>query len=252
MERAAGDLEALQGRLRHHFVDPSLLLTALAHRSWCAEHGGRPSNERLEFLGDAVLGLCVTDHIFRERPDLAEGQLAKIRSSAVSAGSLAAAARNLGLGDHLLLGRGEERSGGRDKQSILGDAFEAVVGALYLDGGMEVARRLVVDSLNDRIDQAARAPGFEDSKTTLQELTARCGWGSPSYRVEAHGPDHGREFTAEVVVDGDVRGHGSGTTKKQAEQQAARAACRSLGGMAAGHKAGSPSVLPKKDQVTHG
>ncbi len=252
MELAATDLDALQGRLHHRFDDPSLLERAMAHRSWCAEQGGQPSNERLEFLGDAVLGLCVTEHIFGECPDFAEGQLAKIRSSTVSGASLAAAARDLGLGDHLLLGRGEQRSGGRDKQSILGDAFEAVVGAVYLDGGMDAARRVVLDTLGDTIDRAALAPGVEDYKTRLQELVARGGRGAPSYRVQGRGPDHGREFTAVVLVDGDERGRGSGTTKKQAEQEAARVACQGFGGRSTATAAANPASLRRKGQVTHG
>ena len=165
-----GPPEPLATRLGHTFADPSLLTLALTHRSWCAEHVGDESNERLEFLGDSVLGLAVTDHLMSRLPDAAEGHLAKVRATVVSAPTLARIASTLGLGDDLRLGRGELLSGGRAKQSILADAFEAVLGAVYLDAGWEPARRLVLGLLLEHIDEAAAGPGGHDYKTRLQQL----------------------------------------------------------------------------------
>ena len=201
---------------------------ALTHRSWCAEHPDDPSNERLEFLGDAVLGLAVTGHIFAHYPDLPEGQLAKLRASVVNTGSLAAAAEELGLGAGLRLGKGEDLSGGRSKESILADAFEAVLGAVYLDAGWEAVRSLVLELLGPRIEQSAERPGRRDYKTRLQELTAQLDRGAPGYLIDGTGPDHAKRFVATVVVDGIAMGRGMGTSKKRAEQDAARAAWRSL------------------------
>lgn len=199
---------------------------ALTHRSWCAEHPGDPSNERLEFLGDAVLGLVVTDDLFRRFPDLPEGQLAKARAAVVSADALAAAGIDIGIGPDLRLGKGEDASGGREKASILADAVEAVIGAAYLDGGIEPVRRLVLDMLTDRIDTAARLPGSADFKTQLQEVTAQDGHGPPVYRLSESGPDHHKRFHATVLVGGVAQGTGDGTSKKEAEQRAAEAAYR--------------------------
>lgn len=215
-------------RLDHEFSDRRLLELALTHRSWCAENPGSVSNERLEFLGDAVLGLAVADHCYRAYAELPEGQLAKVRAEVVSASSLAAMARDLGLGQALRLGRGEVRSGGDDKTSILADAMEAVIGAVYLDGGWPAARALVVRHLGDRVDAAASGPGATDYKTRLQELAAREGSEPPRYEVAAHGPDHDKRFVAAVIVDDEVRGRGRGTSKKQAEQTAAREAWDAL------------------------
>jgi ribonuclease III len=209
--------------LRYEFVDEALLRRSLAHRSWCAEHG-EISNERLEFLGDAVLGLAVTNHIYRKYPDLPEGDLAKLRASVVNATSLAEVASEIGLGDRLLLGKGEAATGGREKPSILSDALEAVIGAVYLDGGWDPAEELVLRLLDERIADDALGPGGGDYKTRLQELVARRFEQLPSYRVRGDGPDHAKSFVAEVFIAGISRGMGEGRSKKQAEQAAARIA----------------------------
>jgi ribonuclease-3 len=220
----ADALSALAARLGHRFADPELLDRAMAHRSWCAETPGTPSNERLEFLGDAVLGLVVTDHVYRSYPDLPEGELAKVRASVVSAAALADVAAELDLGPALLLGKGEDASGGREKPSILADALEAVIGAVYLDAGWNGAAGVVLGLLGDRIAAAAAGPGGQDYKTRLQELSARSFDDVPSYLVVDEGPDHAKRFFATVVVGGEARGRGEGRSKKQAEQAAARCA----------------------------
>jgi ribonuclease-3 len=226
--RPARSFEEAVGRLaatvRHDFDDPDLLVLAVTHRSWCAEHPGDLPNERLEFLGDAVLGVVVTDHLFRTHPELPEGELAKARAWVVSAPSLAQVAAGLGLGEALRLGKGEHRSGGRAKPSILADAFEAVIGAIYLDGGLEAARRFVLDRLEERIDEAADGPGGHDHKTQLQELAARLWEELPVYELRDEGPDHDKRFYAVVRLAGVARGDGEGRSKKQAEQAAARMA----------------------------
>ena len=224
----AEDLGDLQDRLGHRFADLALLQLALTHRSWCAENAGHGSNERLEFLGDAVLGLVVTDHLYGRFPDLPEGELAKARAWIVSAASLAEVAAELGLGDVVLLGKGEHHSGGREKPSILADAMEAVLGAVYVDGGLEPARALVLDRLGDRIAEAADGPGGNDHKTRLQELGARRWEELPTYVVRDEGPDHDKRFFAEVRLADEVRGRGEGRSKKQAEQAAARDAWERL------------------------
>ncbi|HEX8580681.1 MAG TPA: ribonuclease III [Acidimicrobiales bacterium] len=223
--------EALHGlaeRLGRPFVDPDLLARALTHRSWCAEHAGFASNERLEFLGDAVLGLVVTDYVFNAYPDLPEGELAKVRASVVSAAALADIAIALRLGEALLLGKGEAASGGREKPSILADAMEAVIGAVYLDGGWAAARQLVLDLLGERITEASAGPGGQDYKTRLQELAARRMEVVPRYRVDDDGPDHAKRFYATVQLAGQEWGTGEGRSKKQAEQAAARSAWERL------------------------
>lgn len=193
-----------------------------------AETPGERSNERLEFLGDAVLGLVVTDHIFRTYPDLPEGELAKVRASVVSSEALAGVALDLGLGPALRLGKGEDASGGRAKPSILGDATEAVIGAVYLDGGWDAAVELVIGLVGDRIIDAAAGPGGHDYKTRLQELAARVHETLPVYDVTDEGPDHAKRFFAAVQV-GDRRfAGGEGRSKKQAEQAAARLAWEAL------------------------
>jgi ribonuclease III len=206
-----------------------LLELALTHRSWCAENAGERSNERLEFLGDAVLGLAVTDHIFDTHPDMPEGSLAKLRAGVVSAPTLAEIGAELDLGPALRLGKGEDASGGRTKRSILADAVEAVIGAVYLDGGPEVARRVVLDLLADRIAaEAAGGPGGTDHKTQLQELAARDFDELPCYELTDEGPDHEKRFYAEVRLAGRVVGTGEGRSKKLAEQAAAGAALAAL------------------------
>jgi ribonuclease III len=196
------------------------------HRSWCAEHPGHPSNERLEFLGDSVLGVVVTDHVYRTYADLAEGDLTEIRKTVVSSVALADVAGELRLGEHLLLGKGEELSGGRDKSSILADALEAIIGAVYLASGFEGARDLVLRILGPKL---ATAPlDGADHKSRLQELAAHRFGAAPRYAVEASGPDHARTFHVTVSIADTAYGRGEGRSKKQAEQAAARAACDEL------------------------
>ncbi|MFE0025713.1 ribonuclease III [Amycolatopsis sp. NPDC059021] len=224
-------------------LDPELLRLSLTHRSYAYENGGLPPNERLEFLGDAVLGLVVTDHLYTTHPELPEGQLAKLRASVVNMHALAGVARGLGeggLGAHLLLGKGEELTGGRDKASILADGLEAVIGAVYLQHGIEVARKLVHHLFDGLLAEAPRRGAGLDWKTSLQELTASAGFGVPEYRVEDTGPDHRKEFTATVLVGGRDYGRGTGSTKKEAEQKAAEMAWRALTDEIAAKQAGEP------------
>jgi len=217
-------MDALVGRFGFEFANPGLLVQALSHRSWCAEAGGIPSNERLEFLGDAVLGLVVAEHCYSAYPDMPEGALAKVRAAVVNTAVLAEVAHDLDLGAALLLGRGEDVSGGRAKASILANAVEAVIGAAYLDGGWDRAARLVLDLLDDRIATAAAGPGAQDFKTRLQEEVLRRSGELPRYDVEGTGPDHARRYRARVSVGGAERGTGEGRSKKDAEQAAARVA----------------------------
>jgi ribonuclease-3 len=225
---------ALEATLGVHFRDPTTLLRSLAHRSWCAEHGEAESNERLEFLGDSVLGLVVTHYVFLHFPHLPEGQLSEVRAGVVNARVLAEVADELDLGAHILLGKGEDAAGGRAKQSILADAFEAVVAAVYLDAGFPTARDLVLRCLQDRIAEAAAGPGGRDYKTRLQELTASRSLGRPRYLVRDEGPDHAKHFYATVLVGDEPYGEGEGRSKKQAEQAAAWIACSRLREEAAG------------------
>ncbi len=222
---------ALAERLGGSLRDLRLLDRALAHRSWCAEILGveqEESNERLEFLGDAVLGLVVADHLYRTYPALAEGQLAKTRASVIDAATLAEVAAELDLGAGLLLGKGEDASGGRRKASILADTMEAVIGAVYLDGGWDAASALVLRLLGPRLAEAAEGPGGHDYKTRLQELAARAHDQLPRYDVTFEGPDHARRFFATVHVGGSALGRGEGHSKKRAEQAAARSAWEEL------------------------
>jgi ribonuclease-3 len=218
----------LAARLGHELANPSLLQQALSHRSWCAEQGGLPSNERLEFLGDAVLGLVVAEYCYRRFAEMPEGELAKVRAAVVNARVLAEVADQLDLGQALLLGKGEEASGGRTKPSILADALEAVIGALYLEVGWTAAEHLILGHLGHRIERAAAEPDDFDQKGLLQELTVRQGEGIPRYVVTGTGPDHDRQFEASVFINGIQRGAGVGGTKKDAEQEAARRALSEL------------------------
>ena len=212
-------------------VDPELIERALTHRSYAYENGGLPTNERLEFLGDAVLGLIITDALYSGHPDLPEGQLAKLRASVVNMRALADVARRLGptgLGTYVRLGRGEEVTGGRDKASILADTLEALLGAVYVEHGLDVADT-VVHKLFDPVlaDAAQRGAGL-DWKTSLQELTASLSLGVPEYAVSEEGPDHAKSFTAVARVGGESFGSGAGRSKKEAEQKAAEAAWTAL------------------------
>lgn len=209
-------------------LDPELLVLSLTHRSFAHEAGGIPTNERLEFLGDTVLGLVVTERLYREQPDHPEGDLARMRAATVSQRALAGVARELDLGRYVLLGKGELATGGRDKDSILSDTLEAVIGAVYLTHGLEVSRGLVERLVGPTLARATDLGAGLDWKTSLQELVASLGLGVPQYVVTGTGPDHARTFTAEVVVADEVRGSGTGTAKKIAEQEAAEAAYRAL------------------------
>ena len=220
----------LENRLGYRFDEPGQLELAVTHRSWCAEHDGGPSNERLEFLGDAVLGLVVADFLYQRFPDLPEGQMAKTRAAVVNAATLTDLAVDIELGGHLRLGKGEEISGGRTKASIVSDALEAIIGAVYVDGGLESAREFVIAQLGDRIDEAASQPGARDYKTLLQESAVRDGLASPEYDVTQTGPHHDRLFRAAVRIGGDVCGTGEGTTIKQAQRRAARVAWEARSG----------------------
>lgn len=224
----SSERHSLAARLRWEVADEDLLLRSLSHRSWCAETPGAQSNERLEFLGDAVLGLVVTDYLFLTYPKLPEGELAKVRASVVNSAVLAELAAELDVGDALLLGKGEGQSGGREKPSILADAMEALIGALYLDRGWDAAATLVMRLLEERMGEAAAGPGGQDYKTRLQELCARQLDELPQYQVTDEGPDHAKMFDAVVFVAGVVRGSGQGRSKKQAEQAAARVAWQRL------------------------
>jgi ribonuclease-3 len=221
-------LARLEAALDHEFEQRDHLEHALVHRSFCAEHPEAESNERMEFLGDAVLGLSVTVHVFHAYPGLAEGELAKLRASVVNAEVLAELATEVDLGAALMLGKGEDASGGRAKSSILADAMEAIIAAVYLDGGWEAADALVLRLLGERIIDGASGPGGDDYKTRLQELAARQFDVLPRYQVRADGPDHSKRFFATVSIAGEARGEGEGRSKKQAEQAAARAAWQQL------------------------
>ena len=224
---AAASYDALEDRIGCT-VERGLLERALTHRSFAYEAGGLPTNERLEFLGDSVLGLVVTDTLYRIHPDLPEGQLAKLRSAVVNARALAEVARELDLGTYLRLGRGEETTGGRDKSSILADTVEAVIGAVYIDRGLDEADRLVHRLFDPLIAASASLGAGLDWKTSLQELTAASGLGVPEYVVTEDGPDHAKTFEAVARVAGVDRGAGFGRSKKEAEQEAASAAWQAL------------------------
>jgi ribonuclease-3 len=228
----------LEERLGHGFERPGLLQLALTHRSVSAEDPSREDNERMEFLGDTVLQLVVTDLLYHHYPDLAEGKLAKVRASLVSRPLLAEIARQLDLGPHLRLAAAEERTGGRSKDSILADALEAVIGAVYLDSGLEGAHRIVVALFGDHVAERAKSPGVRDYKTRLQEILARGGQ-QPIYQVVGEGPDHARTFSAVVSVGDRTLGTGEGRSKKQAEQDAAREAIEAISG--GSRRGGSPS-----------
>ena len=209
-------------------LDPELLVLALTHRSFAHEAGGIPTNERLEFLGDTVLGLVVTESLFRAHADEPEGALAKMRAATVSQRALAVVARDLDLGSYVLLGKGELATGGPEKDSILSDTLEALFGAIYLSHGLEVSRTVVERLVGPSLVAAAGLGAGLDWKTSLQELSAELDLGAPHYEVTGEGPDHARTFTAYAMIAGEVRGSGVGPAKKVAEQQAAEAAYLAL------------------------
>ena len=205
-------------------IEPELLRLALTHRSYAYENGGIGHNERLEFLGDSILGQAVTVMLYLENPDVDEGELAKRRASLVSSAALAEIAGNINLGRYLLLGRGEELTGGREKQSILADCVEAIIGAAYLSVGPDAATALVLRLIAPLLADPDRFGAAMDPKTSLQELSTRLGKGLPHYSVTDSGPDHSKRFTAQVAIAGETIASGDGTSKKQAEMAAALAA----------------------------
>jgi ribonuclease-3 len=220
-------------------LEAGLLEQALTHRSYAYEQGGLPTNERLEFLGDSVLGLVVTETLYRKHPDLSEGQLAKLRAAVVNMRALAEVGRDLKLGEFIRLGRGEESTGGRDKSSILADTVEAVIGAVYYEHGFDVSTEFVLRLVGNLITESEHLGAGLDWKTSLQELTAEHSLGVPDYEVSESGPDHAKIFTANAVVGGKVRGTGQGRSKKQAEAEAAESAWRTLRDLA-GEDTSSP------------
>ena len=220
--------EELRAALGDPTLDPELLELALTHRSYAYENGGLPTNERLEFLGDSVLGVVITETLYRTHPGLSEGRLAKLRAAVVNARALAEVARTIGLGPYIRLGKGEESTGGHDKSSILADTVEALIGATYLSGGFDDARRVVHLLFDPLLDAAAALGAGLDWKTSLQEFCAEHDLGVPQYVIEDAGPDHMKTFTAQVRVADRLHGHGVGRSKKEAEQQAAEAAYRTL------------------------
>lgn len=249
-ERA--ELRSFEERVGHRFADHALLVEALSHRSWCHERSSAAgtdhvavSNERLEFLGDSVLELCVNHHAMTRWPHLAPGDLSSVRSAVVSAEALAGVARECDLGPVLLLGRSELATGGADRESILADAVEAVLGAVYLDAGIDAARGVVGRLLGPQIEAAAAAPGAREAKNRFQELVARQFGTEPTYVVVSSGPPHQRSFAAEARVGEEVWGRGEGPTKRAAERDAAAAACLQL----ADHR-GDRSTVSKES--THG
>lgn len=222
-------LTGLEERLCYRFRKRRLLEAALTHTSWANEQGIDHDYERLEFLGDAILGAVTASWLFDSRPDLNEGELSKLKGYAVSEAVLAAHAERLGIGEYLRLGVGESRSGGRAKRSLLADAMESVIGAVYQDGGLEAARGVALELLETALGERVEIPERRDSKTALQESAQASGGSLPEYRhVAEEGPDHQKRFHVECWIDGRMLGAGNGSTKKRAEQRAARAALAAL------------------------
>ncbi|WP_336714942.1 ribonuclease III [Arthrobacter sp. USHLN218] len=209
-------------------IDAGTLRLALTHRSYAYEHGGLPTNERLEFLGDSILGFSVTDALYRDNPELPEGDLAKRRSAVVSTRALAGIARELGIGQHILLGQGEKLTNGADKSSILADTVEALIGATYLTNGIEVARQMVMRLISPLLADAEALGAGTDWKTSIQELAAARKMGGVEYMVQGSGPDHARTFVATLHIGGTAYGQGTGHSKKEAEQEAAAVSWRQL------------------------
>jgi len=230
--RLRDEFDDLQTRIDYRFRDRGLLEHALTHKSRAAEDasGGVADNESLEFLGDAVLGLVVADALFRQYPSYDEGQKSKIKASVVSTQALARQAEEIQLGEHLILGRGEEKTGGRFKQALLADAYEALIAAIYLDGGIDAAETFLRRELKNAIDAGAERNFVgQDYKSALQERVQALGRPLPEYRIAGEaGPDHRKVFSVEVVVAGEVLGAASGRAKKEAEQEAARLALERL------------------------
>lgn len=209
-------------------VSEKLLTQAITHRSYSYENGGIPTNERLEFLGDSVLGIIVTDELYKKNPEAEEGQLAKLRAAVVNAKALADVARTLGLGDFLLLGKGEEATGGRDKSSILADALEAIIGAIYVEHGINKSAEVILQLFAPIIAASAELGEALDWKTSLAELVNTKSLGTIEYVIEQFGPDHDKRFVAKVKIGQSFFGHGEGRSKKEAEQKAAAVAFQEI------------------------
>jgi ribonuclease-3 len=222
------DYSVLSERLGYRFKNVALVAEAMAHRSWCAEHPGQASNERLEFLGDALLGWIAADVAFKRFTEMSEGQLTGIRKGVVNTAALAELAVELGLGPFIKLGKGETAAGGASKPSILADALEALIGAVYLDGDALQTYKVVASLIDERIAATAERLHELDFKSTLQELVASTGLPVPVYELSEQGPDHDKRFFAAVYVDGEALGTGEGRSKRTAEQEAASVAARSL------------------------
>ena len=221
------NLKALENELGYTFQNPALLERALTHSSYANEREALGDNERLEFLGDSVLGFITAEYLFSEHKGVPEGELTRLRAYAVCEKSLDVYAREIGLGDYLLLGKGEERTGGRERASVLSDAFEAVIAAIYLDGGMEPAKKFVLRFVHPYVEAK---PVFKDYKTMLQEVTQKNPGETLEYvLVSESGPDHDKHFEVEVHLNSNVIGRGSGPSKKKAEQDAAREALALMG-----------------------
>ena len=209
-------------------IDPETLRLALTHRSYAYEHGGIPTNERLEFLGDSVLGYAVTDHLYKNYPDLPEGDLAKRRSAVVSTRALATIARSLGLGEFILLGQGEILTNGKDKSSILADTMESLIGATFLTHGIEVATQMVMTLILPLLHDVDVLGAGTDWKTAIQEIAAAEKMGAIEYRVTGSGPDHARTYVAVLHIGGTAYGEGTGPSKKEAEQVSAAVSWKML------------------------
>ncbi|WP_026475972.1 ribonuclease III [Alkaliphilus transvaalensis] len=224
-------IKIFQDKIQYNFKAPELVVEALTHSSYANETKNRkfPYNERLEFLGDSVLSLIISDYIFNKYKHLPEGELTKVRANVVCEASLASVAKKISIGDFLMLGKGEELSGGRKRTSILADAFEALIGAIYTDGGLELARKFVLDNLLDLIELASNGELYKDYKTHLQELLQSKTTEKIAYRViKEMGPDHDKTFEVEVCLGGQTLGTGSGKSKKEAEQNAAQEAIQKV------------------------
>jgi ribonuclease-3 len=209
-------------------INRELLKLAMTHRSYSYEHGNIPNNERLEFLGDSVLGFVVTSHIYETLTGLPEGEMTKVKNAVVSARALAIVAADLGLGEYLLLGKGELATDGRNKPNLLADAFEAILGAAYISNGYEAARALVEKFVFPLLDNPDEIRANSDPKTTLQERIQALGRGTPTYKTRFEGPDHDRDYFSILLINGEEISHGEGRTKKNAETEAAIKALEAL------------------------
>ena len=218
--------------LIYQFQDTKLLTTAMTHSSFANEHRDQhiQNNERLEFLGDSILGLVSADYVFHRYPHVPEGQLTKMRAAVVCEQTLYEVAKELGLDHLLLLGKGEENGGGRKRPSILADSVEALIGAIYLDGGLESARSFILSFLPEKVDLAEQGAAFRDYKTALQEIVQKNRQETLSYRLSGEsGPDHDKRFTVQVLLNRNIFAEGTGRSKKEAEQMAAKAALELMG-----------------------